>query len=512
MKNILFINPSYRGSYSGNKASIVNPIFPVLSLATLSAIAKESGYLTEVLDMSFEEYNLDLLDNKIKKFSPEFICFTVLTPAMNQVRDMSCHIKNLYPNITMIAGGPHVSALPKESLIESKLDIIVFGEGELTFSELLAKSPLASINGIAHRQGEKIIVNPPRTPISNLDDLPMPAWDKIDFTIYRGKTSKLYARKEPFVTAEFSRGCIYKCDFCASKQTMAFGYRKKSPRRCADEVKFMQKLGIKEFMLTDDIFTTDIKWAKEVCRELIRDKNKVIWTCTNGIRVESADQELFTLMKKAGCYRVAFGFESGNDEVLKSFGKGGKASLEKGVEAVKLARKAGLDTVGYFLIGLSSDTDQTILETINYAKKISTDMLKFGITIAFPGTKMFQNFYNMGLIKSFDWDEYHAYTNENLYSHETINVTNINEYMNLAYRKAIMLNPRFILHRLLYGIKTLSLFRDAFYFIKFFFLTATNKYDESNSYQYRNEWPIYNFKSLPPNFLEPQKAKSNSML
>src|SRR5690606_33621602 len=116
-------------------------------------------------------------------------------------------------------------------------------------------------------------------------------------------------------------------------------------------------LGFREAVLVDDIFTTNNEWAAAVCEEIIRRDPGVAWTCTNGIRVDSANDELFRLMKAAGCYRVYFGFESGNEQVLEAFGKGGRATLDKGVEAVEMARRAGLEPNGFFLVGLTGDTE-----------------------------------------------------------------------------------------------------------------------------------------------------------
>ena len=146
----------------------------------------------------------------------------------------------------------------------------------------------------------------------------------------------------------------------------------------------MNRLGWREFMLADDIFTSDHSWAVRVCNAISESGADVAWSCTNGIRVESADEELFNAMRKAGCYRVSFGFESGNDEILKSFGKGGKATVEQGKVAVRKARAAGIDTNGFFLLGLSPDTEESMLDTIEFARALELDMLKFGITIAFP--------------------------------------------------------------------------------------------------------------------------------
>ena len=274
----------------------------------------------------------------ILKSKPDIVGITATTPLMNQLRDISVLVKDISKNILVVGGGSHPSALPKETLEESMLDALFVGEADYSFADICDGKPLADIPGLFYRDNGNIISTGTRTPIENLDDLPMPAWHIYNIKDYY-RMSRLLARRLPIVMTEFSRGCVYRCDFCASKITLALGYRKKSPERCAEEVKYMHSLGYREFFLTDDIFTSDQKWAKKVCDSITDTGVNMTWTCTNGIRVESADDDLFRSLRKSGCYRVAFGFESGNDEVLKSFGKGGRATIKQARKAVQMAKK-----------------------------------------------------------------------------------------------------------------------------------------------------------------------------
>lgn len=488
MARVLLVNPSYRNSYADSIGSLVNPIFPILALASLAAVAREEGHQIEILDLSWLAYDGDVFLEKVRRFAPTLVGFTVLTPGMNQVKDMTLLLKQEFPRTMTIAGGPHVSAMPEIALRESHLDAVVYGEGEETFRELLRGLPLSSVNGIAFRRGDDSIqVNPERSVIADLDQLPLPAWDLFDLNAYAKRTSRLFARRRPFVTAEFSRGCVYKCDFCASKLTMALGYRKKSPKRCADEVELMLKLGIREFMLADDIFTSDAKWAQAVCEEIVRRKLKIAWTCTNGIRVESAKPELFELMRRAGCYRVAFGFESGNDDVLRQFGKGGRASLAHGRTAVALAKRAKIETMGFFQMGLSSDTPESLQETIAFARDLELDMFKFGVTIAFPGTKMFNDFRQQGLVKSFDWDHYHIYSGKKLFAHPRLKLEEIESAVTKAYRATTFRSPRFIVRRFYRGFVTGDIFSDVLFFFRYLAASYLGKSAVSR-YAQRQHW------------------------
>ncbi len=301
----------------------------------------------------------------MREVKPDIVGITATTPLMNQLRDISVLIKDLAADIgvdiLVAGGGPHPASLPIETLKESRCDVVFIGEADYSFAEVCDGLDFASIKGIYYWQGDEVVSTGPRPPIENLDDLPMPAWELYDVGDY-SKISRLIARRSPVTMAEFSRGCVFKCDFCASKMTMALGYRKKSPERCAREVKWMYELGFREFLLADDIFTSDNKWAIAVCEAISATGIDMAWSCTNGIRVESANDDLFRSLRRAGCYRVSFGFETGSDKVLKLFGKGGRATIEKGRDAVKMARAAGIDTGGYFMLGLSPDTEKTMME------------------------------------------------------------------------------------------------------------------------------------------------------
>ena len=510
MAKVLLINPSYFGSYGSAKASITNPIFPTLGLTSIAAVGLQRGHQVNILDMSYLPYDWQKVRDEILRLKPDIVGITATTPLMNQLRDISVLCKDISKDILVIGGGAHLSAMPIESMEESKLDLMLTGEADITFGEVCDGHDPKGILGLYYRDGGGNICYTGQRPlIDNLDDLPMPAWHLFDPQEYKSRMSRLLARRPPATMAEFSRGCVFKCDFCASKMTMALGYRKKSPERCAEEVSVMSRLGWQEFMLADDIFTSDHDWAVSVCEAITEQNTGMVWSCTNGIRVESADDDLFRAMRKAGCYRVSFGFESGNDSILKSFGKGGKATVNEGKVAVKKARAAGIDTNGFFLLGLSPDTEESMLDTIEFARQLELDMLKFGITIAFPGTPMFNEYARDGLIKSYDWDDYHIYTERPLFAHRHLKYETILHYMSIAYRRAILTNPRFILRRLARGIRTGEFFWDAYYGLKFALLPATAADTKGSSYYAKDRWPQHDYQAQPLVAVDYQKVKKS---
>jgi radical SAM superfamily enzyme YgiQ (UPF0313 family) len=489
MGKALLINPSYFRTYGSNEGGIAFPVYPILSLAALGGALEQRGHDFTILDLSYRAYDPDLLRRVIREEKPDVVAVTATTPLANQMRDISFIAKDISPDILTIAGGAHASALPRETMGESNLDLVACGETDWVLADILDGRDHASIGGLYRREGDDIVANGPAGLLEDLDDLAMPAWHRYPLESNK-KLSKLAARYTPATTIEFSRGCIFKCDFCGSKNTMGRGYRKKSPERCADEVELAHRLGFREVVLVDDIFTTDNEWAAEVCEAIIRRNVDVAWTCTNGIRVDSANLELFDLMKRAGCYRVYFGFESGNDEVLKAFGKGGRATLEKGITAVELARKAGLEPNGYFMVGLSGDTEATMQDTIDYARTVKLDTMKCGMCVPYPGTPMFKDLHRQGHIKTLDWDNYTVYNRaENIYDHPNLDWDTITEYFEKFYREAYLKNPAYMWRRLRFMVKNNEIFWNIFYSVKLWAMVRGKEKElQPEKYAFADRW------------------------
>lgn len=506
MSSILLINPSYHATYGAAKSTMTNPIYPILGLTTIAAEALRRGHTVHVLDMSHRPYDWRLVKQTILDRKPDIVGITATTPLMNQMRDLSVLCKDISRDILVVGGGAHVSGLPVESMRESMLDLVLAGEGDFSFGDVCDGLDPKSIPGVYYREASGTIAYTGARPvIEDLDTLAMPAWHLFDPAYYRDKVSRILVRRPPATIAEFSRGCVFKCDFCASKMTMAYGYRKKSPERCAEEVRYLHRLGWREFMLADDIFTSDNDWALAVAEAIAQSGVEMSWTCNNGIRVESANDRLFRALRAAGCYRVSFGFESGSDAVLKAFGKGGRASLEQGRRAVRMARAAGIDTNGFFLLGLSADTEASMEETIEYARSLELDVMMFAITIAFPGTPMFNDYYREGLIRSFDWDEYHARTSAPLFNHRHLTNDVIQRYVDRAYKRAIVTNPAFLGRRFVHSVRSGDLFWDLYYGAKLVLLPSAHA-SSGHAYYARDRWPRWDFRAEPLHIVSYQRA------
>lgn len=489
MARALLINPSFFRTYGSNEGGIAFPVYPVLGLASIAGEILRRGHEVEFLDLSYRAYDAQVIRDAVAEYRPDVVGVTATTPLANQTRDISYVVKEVSPDIVTIAGGPHPAALPGQTLAQSALDLVAGGEADTAVADLLDGKDRREVPGLYWRNGDATETSGASGLIENLDDLALPAWQIYPMEGNK-RVTKLIARDLPVTTVEFSRGCIYSCDFCASKNTLGRGYRKKSPQRCAEEMVRLARLGFREAILVDDIFTSDVEWAAEVCEAIIAADPKVSWSCTNGIRVDSATPELFELLRRAGCYRLYFGLESGSDEVLKAFGKGGRATLERAVDATRMARKAGLEPNGYFMVGLTGDTEETMAQTIEFARQVELDMMKCGICVPFPGTPMFNQLHAQGRLKTLDWDQYTVYNDaEAIFDHPDLEWDVIRRYFKRFYSLAYFRNPRYLWRRFRYMVRTGEIFWTAFYTLKFtMMLWGPKRRTVEETYAHEDVW------------------------
>lgn len=463
MARILLFNPPSRENvYLRTNVRVGAPSYPSLTLATLAGhLIKKHKVKIVDLDLSIDGCNLLL--GEIKVFKPDIIASSATTPNYPALKEIMYRIKNTYPQIRTIAGGVHITACPKECSKESCFDIVALGEGDKVIPELLSSSSLNDIPGIIYRDNhsDKTIFTAKREFIQDLDALPYPAWQLFDIKKY--KNSRLSSRRNPVGLIETSRGCAFQCNFC-SKLTFGTRYRVKTPERVVDEMEYMLKSGFGEIHIADDSFTQDIDRAKGVCIEIMKRNLKFPWSLINGIRVNMLDREFLTLAKKAGCWQVGFGIESGDQTVLDKVGK--KTTISQIERGVKLAKEAGLDTFGFFVFALSGETRESMERTIEFARRLPLDTAKFDICIPYPGTRYYEELKSAGKIINEDWSKYICHQiSEPLFDHPNLLWETIGYYYKRAFRK-FYLRPTYIARRFIRDIKMGDLIYDIQYFLK----------------------------------------------
>jgi anaerobic magnesium-protoporphyrin IX monomethyl ester cyclase len=408
-----------------------------LGLGYIAAVLKESGFTVKVMDGDI---------SGMQDFMPDVVGITATTPQINEAWRIAEQVKSYLPLAKVVLGGVHPTTRPIESITRPYVDIVVVGEGEITMNEICIalrnRLPIDDIYGIFFKSGEQSFTfTKPRELIDDLDSLPYPARELFNFP---QDYTPGYYRKLPCATILTSRGCPGQCTFC-NKATFGSKFRMRSAKSVVLEICYLvSRYGIREFHISDDNFTTDKNRAMEICDKIIDLRLDITWACSNGIRVDFVTQELLDKMKQAGCYRVAFGIESGSPKILKSIHK--NITLEKIDNAVRMAKKAKLITVGFFMVGNYGETDQTINETIRFIKKIGLDYTQFTIATPYPGTELAEQVLDRGTIFAEKWSDYNTYTGS-VFEWDNLSKKKIDAYQQQMYRKCY-LNIPYVFKRL----------------------------------------------------------------
>jgi len=459
---ILLLVPAYlEFVYKNSKIKVGVPNSPNLSLAALSGQLLKHGVEVKILDLNLYREPFKQLENVITSFNPGYVGITFTTLLFNEANKIARFVKQKWPEIKVLYGGSHSSSMPEITLKESVADIVIIGEGENTVIDIITGKPLYNIPGIAYKDNGQICITQKREFIKDLDTLPFPAWHLFELNKYTMKN--VQAKKYPTGWIETSRGCPFNCCFC-NKSVFGRQFRIKSVIRVVEEIEYMLKVGFKEIHISDDTFNTDVNRVKKICQEIIKRDLHFPWATVTGIRVDCVDQEMFDLMKQAGCYRVSFGIESGNQQILDRIGK--KITLSQIEHAIRLAVNSGLEIVGFFMLALPGETEQTMQDTIDFACKLDLDFAKVAITTPLPSTPLFDELDKNGLIKTKEWSNYNLYLpNTRIYNHQNLSWDVIAKYFNLFYRK-FYLRPKYIIKRFKKAITQRTLLDNFIYFLK----------------------------------------------
>lgn len=490
-KKAAFITqPSAFTAYTGTKIDVATQIWPIQAFLWLSAYVKKvvPGFRTTVCDMGvLDQRNAECWKEYIRflqREKPKFVCLTVTTPIYYEAKLAGIIAKQvLGPDVLIVHGGVHPGGnnrrLAIESLTDSMCDIVVIGEGEITFGELCQRKPLKDIAGIGYRadngrrmtmpidhilyrleHGESawsiqqqavvsdepdIIFTRPRRQMrrDELDQLPFQDLDLYD--VWRYRNPRLIAKGHPTIQYETSRGCPAKCNFCSAAYDT---YRVLSADRVVEELTYYQAYGIKEVRLVDDQFLASIKRAEDIAEKILRVGLRFDFNLAAGIRADRCSKKFLEHFKRAGLYQAACGFESGDQESLDSIQK--DLDVEKSVEAMRMFREVGIEVIGFFMIGTPADTFSSMQRTFNFAKALRPDYAKVTICIPFPDTPLYAQYEKNGLIKKPErWDLYNIHQAAGVYTHPNPELTP--EILDQWYRRfywEFYSNPRYLWQQL----------------------------------------------------------------
>jgi radical SAM superfamily enzyme YgiQ (UPF0313 family) len=375
---------------------------PPLGILYLAAYLKEkTDNEVGVLDTQVEELDYTQIRRRVKAANPDLVGMNVMSFTLIDALNVAKIVKEVNPEIKVVLGGPHANIYPKETANLDNVDYVVLGEGEEILPKLVRnidnKKNLKKIKGIVFKEKKKIVVTgiPPR--IEELDRLPFPSRYMTPYKKY----SSLLAKRSPITTMITSRGCPYNCLFC-DRQPMGKIFRTRSAQNVVDEFEECTEMGIHEFILHDDTFTVGKKRVIEICKEVIRRRLDIGFDIR--ARVNTVDYEMLKMLKKAGCERIHYGVESGNQYILNVLRKG--ITIEQIRDAFRITKKVGIDTFAFFMIGSPEERRENIMETIGFAKQLNSDYVHFSITTPFPATDLYKIGLEKGILKEDYWQRF----------------------------------------------------------------------------------------------------------
>jgi len=392
---ILTLNPPFLPKFSREQRSPAvtksGTLYYPMWLAYATGVLEEEGFDVRLVDAPAQGQGLDEIMDIVKDFRPDMAVVDTSTPSIYNDVKVAAKIKEILPDCTTVLVGPHVSALPEETLkLDPGVDAVAREEYDYTVRDLARAveegRDLKGVQGITFRQNGKILHTQDRPMIDDLDKIPF--------------VSRVYQRhlnvrdyfyaicQHPEVTIITGRGCPHRCTYCVYPQTFqGRRYRARTAKNVVEEFEFIAETFpfVKEVFIEDDTFTVDRKRCREICQGLIKAGNRISWTAN-----ARADVDLETLkqMKKAGCRLLCVGVESGNQKVLNNIKKG--VSLKGIRRFFRDAKMAGILVHGCFLVGNRGDNRQTLEETLNFAKELNPDTAQFFPLMVYPGTEAYQ--------------------------------------------------------------------------------------------------------------------------
>jgi radical SAM superfamily enzyme YgiQ (UPF0313 family) len=370
--------------------------FPPLGLGYIAAYLIQNDISVEIVDCTFLSQEQAI--KKIVDSNPKIIGIQ----SMYSMKEKSFELaKLLKTNCELLVAGGALPTTEPEVFLEN-FDVAVIGEGEQTMLELINQflngGDFSQVKGIAYREKEtgQIRRTPPRGLNSDLDSFPKPSRELFDNDAYK----RFYSKKFGYTTTAImtSRGCPFSCDFC-SKPVFGNEFRARASSNVVDEIEEVISLGYSRIWFADDCFTLDRNRLLDICVEIIKRGLKIGWECLS--RVDTLDPETVEKMKRAGCLRMFFGIESGNDVVLALMKK--QITTTQVRKALSLCKNSGIKAGAFFILGYPGESNKTVLETIKFASSLPLDYLSFTLPYPIPGTPLYERL--NGEMFSEEWEE-----------------------------------------------------------------------------------------------------------
>jgi radical SAM superfamily enzyme YgiQ (UPF0313 family) len=401
-KRIVLVHPRGFNWFPGKRdiTDIANRMVPQ-GLLSIAAYLIEQGHDVFVYDCLGLEapFELQKQVQAILAYQPQIVGFSTTTSSFPDAAELAQKIKKQSPDIITVCGGVHVSALEGKLLQDyPAFDFLAAGEGELTMAELAAGVEPAAIKGLIWRKGEEVVANEPRPKIPDLDNLPFPAYEKLQGFPGDYHLPLFSYINTPGATMITSRGCMYQCSYC-DRSVFKKGFRYNSAAYIYEHMKYLrEKFGVRHINIYDDLFTANRQRIVELCDNLTRFPLGINFNCA--VRVGYTDDDLLKMLKDAGCLMVSLGIESADPQMLARHKAG--VSLDDVRDTVRRIKAQGLRAKGLFMMGLPGETEESIYRTSDFIILLGLDDMNMAKFTPFPAAPLWTMIREEGTFNE-DW-------------------------------------------------------------------------------------------------------------
>jgi len=392
MDRVVLVNPPY--SFWSPEKSYLWPFIgtlPSLGILSLAGVLRRAGYGVKIVESASLGMSFPKTIEAILAEKPTYLGFSCTTASVENAALLSKAIKEKCPSVLIFVGGPHVTALPEETFRRyPDFDFGVLGEGEVAFLALLESvrggKDSRRVEGSIFREGEEIRVTPRATLIEDLDSLPFPAYDLLPYFPHAYRPPFLNYPKGPAASFASSRGCPQTCTFC-DRSVFGNRYRYFSEDYLFTLISSLKRqYGVQHLIFTDDQFAASRPRLIRLCEKMAGQNLKIRWNCD--ARADSVDLDLLKLMKKAGCWMISYGIESGSQKILDEIQKG--IQLDRVEQALHWTKKAGIRAKGLFMIGYPQETEETLRQTLSFLRRAPLDEMNLSFLTPYPGTELYR--------------------------------------------------------------------------------------------------------------------------
>ncbi len=449
---ILALNPPFFPKYSRQSRSPCvtkgGTFYMPYFLAYMTGVLEKNGFEVKLVDAVANGWSREQTIEFVKEFGPQLIVIDTSTPSIINDMRVADELKDALPNAHITMVGTHPTALPDEVLKSCKADSVCRSEYDYTVRDIAfaldKNKSLKNVKGLSFKENGKIIHNPVRELIKNLDELPFVSAVYKKHFGEKGIKKYFYASvRWPQTTILTARGCPYNCSFCNA--FFKHSYRSRSIENVIEEFKYIEKElpFVKEVMIEDETFPAVKERTMKMCQAMIDNKIKIKWSANARV---NTNFETLKIMKEAGCRLLCVGFETSEQEVLDSVEK--KTTKEMQIKFMENCRKLGILVNGCFILGLLTDTKKSMRKTLEFAKQLNCDTAQFYPLMVYPGTQDYETAKKKGYLTTENYSKWLTPDGQmtTTVSRPDLTAEEMVEFCNIA-RREFYLRPKYIFQK-----------------------------------------------------------------